>query len=155
MSTGVLELQDFVRSNLGKIMIGVGILLVIFGIFMLDSFGTLASATGLFVGILLIMYGFFTETGLFSVEWRSINGVGNVLLCVSAGFFALAIVALQFQIVSATPVPEVFHGFVMPFTRLQLTTSRPFIYLFALGSQVGITLFIVSIVLRIIGHFRH
>jgi uncharacterized membrane protein HdeD (DUF308 family) len=155
MSTRVLEFEDFVRNNLGKIMIGSGILAVIFGIFMLDSLGTLASASSLFLGVLLIVYGFFVQVGLLSVEWRSINGIATVLLCISVGFFALAIVALQFQIVYAEPVREVFHGALMPFMRLKLTASRPFVYLFALGSQIGLVLFTASIALKIFSHFRH
>ena len=154
MSTSALELEDFVRQNLSKIMIGAGILGVIFGIFMLDTFGTLASATGVFIGVLLIAYGFFIQIGLFSVKWRSINGVGTVLLCISVGFFALAIVALQFQVVSAEAVREVAHGFLMPFTRLKLTANRPFVYLFALGSQIGLILFVTSIALKIFSHLR-
>lgn len=154
MSTRALELEDFVRHNLGKIMIGAGILGVIFGIFMLDTLGTLASAAGMFIGVLLIAYGFFIQIGLFSMKWRSINGLGTVLLCVSVGFFALGIVALQFQIVSAEAVREISHGFLMPFTRLRLTSTRPFVYLFALGSQLGLILFVTSIALKIFSHFR-
>jgi hypothetical protein len=155
MSIWILELEDFVRDNLGKILIGLGILLVIFGVFMLNTFGTLASASGLFVGFLAIIYGFFVQVGLFSVEWRSLNGVGNLLLCVSIGFFALAVVAIQFQVVSATAVKEVLHGFVMPFMRLRLVATRPFVFLFALGSQIGLVLLVASIVLKITSHFRH
>ena len=152
MSTRVLEFEDFVRSNLGKIMIGVGILEVIFGIFMLDSFGTLVSVSSLFFGVLLIAYGFFVQVGLLSVEWRSMNGVGTVLLCVSVGFFALAIVVLQFQIVHAEPAVEVFRGLLIPFVRL--TGTRPFVYLFALCLQIGLVVLAASIALKIYSHFR-
>jgi hypothetical protein len=68
MGTRILELEDFARDNLGKILIGFGIILVIFGIFMLSTFGTIASASGLFIGFLSIIYGFFVQVGLFSVE---------------------------------------------------------------------------------------
>ena len=152
MSTRVLELEDFMKGNLGKIMIGVGILAVVFGIFTLDSFGTLASASTLFFGVLLIVYGFFVHVGLFSIEWRSMNGVATVSLCVSVGFFALAIVALQFQIVHAEPAVEVFRGALIPFIRL--TGTRPFVYLFALCSQIGLVVLAISIALRIFSHFR-
>jgi hypothetical protein len=151
MSTRVLELEDFVRENLGKFMIGFGILAVILGILLLDAFGTLGSASSMFTGILLIVYGFFLQVGLFSVTWRSINGVGTVLLCVSVCFFSLAVVGLQFQIVQAQPAAEVFRGMVVPF--LRLTGTRPFVYLFALGLQIGLAILAAGIVLRLYAHF--
>jgi uncharacterized membrane protein HdeD (DUF308 family) len=146
-----MEFEDLVRDNLGKIMIGVGILAVIFGIFMLDSFGTFASVSSLFIGVLLIVYGFFLQVGLFSVKWRSMNGIGTVLLCISVGFFALAIVALQFQIVHAESAVEVFRGLVIPFMRLSGT--RPFVYLFALCLQIGLGVLAAGIALKIYSHF--
>jgi hypothetical protein len=151
MSTRVLELEDFVRENLGKIMIGFGILAVILGILLLDSFGTFGSASSLFIGVLLIIYGFFLQVGLFSVTWRSIDGAGTVLLCVSVCFFALAVVGLQFQIVQAQPAVEVFRGMLIPFIRLSGT--RPFVYLFSLGLQIGLVVLAAGIILRLYGHF--
>ena len=143
--------KDYVKENLGKIMIFFGILALIPGILLLDAFGTFVSTFSLFIGILLIGYGFFSQVGLFSVTWRSINGVGTVLICVSIGFFALAIVSLQFQIVHAEPAVEIFRGLVIPFVRL--TGTRPFVYLFALGSQIGVVTLAAGMALKIYSHF--
>jgi hypothetical protein len=154
MSFRVLEFEDFLKENLGKVMIAVGIVLVIFGLFVFNGFGSFESAAGLFFGFLMIIYGFFVMVGIFSVKWRSMGGLGTVLVCIAVGFFSLAVVALEFQVVSARPIKEVFKGATMPFYRLILTSSMPLMYLFALGSQVGLILLVAGVICRISGHFR-
>ena len=148
--------RDLVRAslkdNFGKVSIAIGILLVVFGISMSSTLGTVASAIGLFSGFVLITYGFFAQVGLFSVEWRSINGAATMMLCVSVVFFAIALMSLLFQDVSSSLVLEVFRGTVTQ--SLRLVFSRPFLYLFVLGSQVGLIFFVVSLILKVYSLFR-
>jgi hypothetical protein len=157
MSTGYWGLKDSIRvslrENFGKISIAIGILLVVFGISMSSMVGSVASAGGLFSGIVLVAYGFFAQVGLFSIEWRSTNGVATMTLCVSVAFFAIAITSLLFQEVTANIVIEVFRGGVFPSLRLVFT--RPFLYLFALGSELGVIFFVISVILKVYSLFRH
>jgi hypothetical protein len=146
------SLRVSLRENFGKISIAIGILLVIFGVSTSSMVGSVASAGGLFSGIVLVAYGFFAQVGLFSIEWRSTNGVATMMLCVSVVFFAMAVMSLLFQEVTANIVIEVFRGGVFPSLRLVFT--RPFLYLFALGSELGVIFFVISVILKVYSLFR-
>jgi hypothetical protein len=114
------------------VLIAVGIVLAIFGIFTSSAFGTIFSASGLFAGSLLVIFGFLSQVGLLSVEWRSINGVGTVFLCVIVCFFVLAAVSLVFQEVSYVRTARaVFHGNFLPCSVAYVHTNLRFVYLFA------------------------
>lgn len=156
MSPSFWGFRDSIRAslkdNFGKVSIAIGILLVVFGVSMSSTLGTVASAIGLFSGFVLIAYGFFAQVGLFSVEWRSINGVATMTLCVSVVFFSIALMSLLFQQVSASITREVFRGAVFPSIRLVFT--RPFLYLFVLGSQLGLIVFVISVILKVYSLFR-
>src|SRR3990170_873793 len=155
MSPRFWGFRDSVRAslkdNFGKVSIAIGILLVVFGLSMSSTLGTVASAIGLFSGFVLITYGFFAQVGLFSVEWRSINGAATMTLCLSVVFFAIALVSLLFQEVSANMVREFFRGGV--FESVHLVFTRPFLYLFALGSQLGLIFFVISVILKVYSLF--
>jgi hypothetical protein len=140
------------KDNFGKVSIAIGILLVVFGVSTSSMLGTVASSIGLFSGFVLIAYGFFAQVGLFSVEWRSINGAATMMLCVSVVFFAIALMSLLFQDVSASVAREVFRGGV--FLSLRLVFTRPFLYLFALGSQLGLIFFVISVILKVYSLYK-
>ena len=157
MSPSFWGFKDSVRArlkeNFGKVSIAIGILLVVFGVSTSSMLGTVASAFGLFSGFVLIAYGFFAQVGLFSVEWRSINGAATMILCVSVAFFAIALVSLLFQEVSrADVIKEIFRGSVSLSVRLLFT--RPFLYLFVLGSQLGLIFFVISVILKVYSLYR-
>ena len=146
------SIRTSLKDNFGKVSIAIGILLVVFGVSTSSMLGTVASAGGLFSGVVLIAYGFFAQVGLFSVEWRSTNGVATMTLCVSVVFFAIAVMSLLFQDVTANIVIEVFRGGVFPSLRMVFT--RPFLYLFALGSELGVIFFVISVILKVYSLFR-
>ena len=156
MSSSSVGFKDSIRAglkeNFGKVSIAIGILCVVFGVAMSSTLGTFASAIGLFFGFVLIAYGFFAQIGLFSVEWRSINGAATMTLCLSVVFFAIALVSLLFQEVSANIMREFFRGGV--FESVHLVFTRPFLYLFALGSQLGLIFFVISVILKVYSLFR-
>jgi len=156
MSPSFWGFKDSIRvslkDNFGKVSIAIGILLVVFGVFMSNMLGTVASAIGLFSGFVLIVYGFFAQVGLFSVEWRSTNGAATMTLCVSVVFFGIAIVSLLFQEASWSIVTEFFRGNVSQ--SLRLVFARPFLYLFVLGSQLGLIFLVISVFLKVYSLFR-
>lgn len=155
MNLRPLEFVDFLKDNLADVMIGVGIPFVVFGVFMLSTIGSVASAVGLFCGSLLIVYGLMIRVGLFSVKWRSMNGVGTILLCISFGLFALAVVSVQFQDISfAGAVREAFEGSFTSYSRLLVHTNRPFLYLFVAGFQLGLVFFVLSIIAKVYALLR-
>jgi hypothetical protein len=156
MSLNFWGFRDSVRASLrdnwGKVSITIGILLVVFGISMSSTLGTVASAAGLFSGFVLTAYGFFAQVGLFSIEWRSINGAATMTLCVSVVFFAVALMSLLFQEVSSNIVREIFRGSVS--MSLRLIFTRPFLYLFVLGSQFGLVSLVISVILKVYSLYR-
>lgn len=162
MSLRLLEFVDFLKNNQGKILIAIGILLSVLGFGMQSTFyfaiptvGFLAGVN-LFLGIMLVVLGSFVQVGLLPVKWRSFDGLGTVLLCISVGFFALAIVAIQFQLVTGfyvegTPSPSGGPG---PFTMYIPISVRPYLFLFGNGLQFGFAFLVASIVFKAFAYFR-
>ena len=163
MGLRMLEFLDFLRDNLGKVMIAVGVLLLVLGASMLaTSYFTLTETAFVpvicsFTGILLVVYGFFVQVGVFWGRWRSLDGLGTVMLCVSVGFFALAISAIQVQLVTgfeSQGVPSRGGG-ESPFALFFPISVRPFLFLFGLGLQWGMVFFAISLILKAFSYFRH
>jgi hypothetical protein len=158
MSLRLLEFADYLKDNLGKVLIAVGLILVILGVLTLAALSAvvpdvtlLVPAVSLFLGIVFVVYGFFVQVGLFSVRWTSVNGVGTILLCISVGFFALAIVAIQFQLITGF---EVFGTPNNAFLILIPYSIRPFLFLFAIGLQLGVVFFVASVILKAFSFWR-
>jgi uncharacterized membrane protein len=161
MSLRLSELKDFLREYLGRILIGVGLIFVVAGIMLLSTFYFSVPAFAavpvviLFLGLVFVAYGFFVQVGMFSVRWRSMNGLGTILLCVSVGFFALAIVAIQIQLVTGfEQVGMPTHGGSIPFVMLFPISFRPFLFLFGLGLELGAAFLVASLVLKAISFLR-
>ena len=163
MALRLLEFVDFLKDSQGKILIAIGILFFVFGFGMESTFyfvipltvGFLSGAS-LFLGIMLIVLGSFVQVGLFPAKWRSVDGLGTVLLCISVGFFALAIVAIQFQLVTGfyvegTPSPS---GGLGPYTMYIPISERPFLFLFGSGLQFGIAFLVASLIFKAFAYFR-
>jgi len=163
MDLGIPKFLDFIRDNLGKVMIVVGMLLFLLGVSMLATFYFVLPEIAFvplisgFLGILFIVYGFFVQVGMFSAHWRSIDGVGTVMLCISVGFFALAISAVQVQLVTGFDVRGMPSrgGGESPFAVFLPISVRPFLFLFGMGLQWGIVFLAASFILKALGYFRH
>lgn len=147
--------MDFLREYLGRILIGLGLILVFGGImslstfyFFIPAFAVVPMVT-LFLGLVFVAFGFFIQVGLFSIRWRSINGLGTILLCISVGFFALALVAIQIQLVTGferdgnARMPMYFP-----------ISLRPFVFLFDYGLELGTAFLVASLVLKAISFFK-
>lgn len=163
MALRLLEFTDFLKDNQGKILIAIGILLSVLGLGMQSTFyfvipvavGFLSGAS-LFLGILLIVLGSFVQVGLLPVKWHSVDGLGTVLLCISIGFFDLAIVAIQFQLVTGFYVEGIPSpgGGMGPFVMAIPMSERPFLFLFASGLQFGLAFLVASLIFKAFAYFR-
>jgi hypothetical protein len=154
-----MDVFYFLRENVAKIMITMGFALLILGVLTLTAFFTVIPLLSLSLGLTLLAFGFFSRMGLFSIEWRSTNGVAMMLLCVSVAFFALAVASIQFQELTTVQVAPVrFDGSANYPTGLIheksfiLNTDRPFLSLFVLAIQGGLASFFVS--LAVTGYSR-
>jgi hypothetical protein len=163
MSIRVLELMDFLRDNLGKVLIALGIVFFVSGIMLLSTFYFELSALSvavptvpMFLGVMFIAYGFFVQVGLFSGRWRSINGLGTILLCISVAFFALALTAIQIQLVTGFQVEDMpsRSGGTSSFSMLFPYSTRPFLSLFGLGLELGVAFFVAGIMVKAFSFLR-
>jgi len=155
MNPWLMELADLLKDNAGKVVILAGIGLVVIGVLAQNSFGTIESAMSFFFGFLFIFYGFFIQVGLFQVKLRSLGGIGTLLLCVSVGFFALAIVAVQFQDLRILrAVQEFFKGARLPFSRVLVASERPYLWLFSVSLQYCVAFFVAALVFKILHALR-
>jgi len=148
-----------IRENVAKIMIVLGIVFLVLGVLTLTTVFAVIPMFSLSVGILLLALGFFARVGLFSVEWRSPNGLAVILLCVSVAFFALAVASIQFQEISSVKVAHQRFDVVGNFPAgrtfedwLIVITDRPFMSLFILGTQVGLAFFVASVAIKTFSH---
>jgi hypothetical protein len=161
MSSISIEFTDYLRDNFGKVLIAAGTLLVILGVFITPDFYFTISPLGvvlavtLFLGVVFVAYGFFVQVGLFSGRLRSINGLGTILLCVSVAFFAMAIVAIQFQLVTGfETIGMPSRGGGKPSYVLIPDSVRPFLFLFGDGLWLGAAFLAASMILKAVGSFR-
>ena len=150
-----------IRENAAKIMIALGIVFLVLGVLTLTTLFTVIPMFSLFLGFLLLALGFFAHVGLFSVEWRSPNGLAMILLCVSVAFFALAVASIQFQEISSVRVAHQRFDVVGNFPAgrtfedwLIVNTDRPFMSLFVLATQVGLASFLVSLAVKAYSRMR-
>lgn len=156
MSLRYLDFMDFLTENLGRILIAAGIISFVLGILSLTTIYTVVPAVALFLGPVLVAYGFFFQLGFFSVRWRSISGFGTVLLCASVVFFSLAFVAIQFQEIpfwfvrgEATHTTTMTEFFAIPWS------IRPFFFIFDNGIQLGIVSLVAGLAFKAVGVLRH
>ena len=163
MSIRLLELMDFLKDNLGKVLITLGIVFFLSGILLISTFYFELSAPSvavptvpMFLGITFIAYGFFVQVGLFSGRWRSINGLGTILLCISVAFFALAITAIQVQLVTGFEVEDAPSrgGGRSPFSMVFPYSTRPFLSLFGLGLEWGVGFFVAGTIFKAFSYLR-
>jgi uncharacterized membrane protein len=161
MSLRFLGLMDFLREYVGRILIGLGLVLIVVGIMALGTFYfsipgfAVVPILALFLGQVFVVYGFFIQVGLFSGRWRSINGLGTVLLCLSVACFAMAVVAIQIQLVTGFEHDVVFsHSSRITSTMFVPISLRPFLFLFDYGLELGTAFFVASLVLKLISFFK-
>jgi len=143
-----------VRDNVGKIMFAVGVVLVIAGVLTLNLNGSILSAGSLFFGIVLVVFGLFTQMGFFSGNLRSLGGMGTILICVSIIVIACAIVILEFQQVDLVRfVPVVDKGSIITW-RAVLSSDRPYLLMSVLLAETGVAVFVSGIALKIVHAVR-
>ncbi len=161
MSSRYFDFWDVLRDNLSKIMIITGIVLAVVGLVMLGDYYIDLPAYAavptflLFLGIVLVVYGFFVQVGLFSVKWMSLNGLGTVLLCIAVGFFAIAVVSIQIQLVTGFIVKGepsrsgAIHSYsIIPYS------IRPLLPIFDRALQLGAIFLAVSVFLKVLSFSR-
>jgi hypothetical protein len=159
----VMDFRCYIVENAAKIMIAVGIAFLLLGVLTLTTFFSFIPMFSLFLGFMLLVLGVFTHVGLFSIEWRSTNGLAVILLCVSLAFFVLAIVSIQFQEVSSTYGGSVrfdgdgsnFPSGLIHSSWLTMETERPFLPLFIIGAQVGLAFFVACLAVKACSYLRY
>jgi hypothetical protein len=148
------------KENVAKIMIALGAVFLALGVLTLTTFYAIVPMFSLPLGIILLILGFFAHMGLFSIEWRSPNGLAMILLCVSVAFFALAVASTQFQGIlrvrlidrrvetaGGFPAGKTFEDWYF------IETYRPFVSQFILCTQLGVAFFVASVAVKTLSRF--
>jgi len=151
------DFREYASNNLGKLIFVCGAFSLAIGVFSSSMFGTVLSAVTLFLGILMVIFGLFLQLGLFSDSVRSFSGVGMLLVCVAIVLLAFALVALEFlDVVRAMYMPIIPHGGGVPVEgKVLLITDRPYVWISELCLRIGLGSLVLGIGLKIAGLFRH
>jgi len=142
-------LKEYLLEYSGNIMIFSGFSLLVAGLMLLDTYGSLLSATTFFFGIVFVCFGAFSRLGLFYLKLRSFDGLGTILVCVSVVFFALSIALLEFLAVNGVfVVSQSIRGFLQGYI-LITTTYRPYAWLSAYSIWACIVSLVTGLILKV------
>ena len=154
MNLGHLGIEDFILEHKGKLMILASLPFFLVGMLWLNSLGTMFSAAGFFVGILLVAYGFLDVLGFFSVKWRSIAGLGVVLIAAAIAFLALSLGSIEFHTLVLTGYrPVIFKGAIISYEPV-MRSYPTFLWLTEITVKLALLLFAVGITLRVYAHIK-
>jgi len=145
-----LEILDYIRDYIGKIMFAIGAILLLVGAFTLSMTGSWLSAGSVFFGILFVVFGVFVQLGFLSGNLRSLGGVGTISICLSIILFAFSLAVIEVVNITGIGVfPEIFRGAVLGY-QIIMYSDRPYVGLSMLCMQFAIGFFVAGIVLKII-----
>ncbi len=154
MNSGHLGIEDFISEHKGRLMILVSLPFFFIGMLWLNGFGTMLSAAGFFVGILLVAYGFLDVLGFFSVKWRSIAGLGVILIVAAITFLAISLGTMEFQtLVLAGYRPVIFKGAIISYQPV-MHSYPTFLWLTEITVELTLLLFAAGIILRIYAYIK-
>lgn len=139
-------LKEYLVEYASSILFFSGFLLLVAGVLLLETFGSILSAASLFFGIVFVAWGLLLRLGFFYLKLRSLDGLGTILLSVSVIFLALSITGMTFLAVKDTIiVPTYIRGIFGGYYTI-LDTYRPYAWLAA----VSLWAFTVSLVAGVI-----
>lgn len=139
-------LKEYLVEYASGILFFSGFLLLVAGVLLLETFGSILSAASLFFGIVFVAWGLLMRLGFFYLKLRSLDGLGTILLSVSVVFLALSIVGMTFLAVkNAIPVAIRIRGFLTGYYTI-LYTYRPYAWL----ATMSFWAFLISLVAGVI-----
>jgi hypothetical protein len=163
----IIDLSYSVHENMTRILILTGLGFLVFGVLTESTFyASIFDATipmlSLSIGLVLLLFGIISRTGLFAEGFRSVGGLGAILLCVSIVFFALAVASIQFQVMlEAKIAPVHFDGTSNYPTGLAhqpsllIYSTRPFMSISMLSLETSLVLFVIGMMAIAYHHLRH
>ncbi|MEM4713060.1 MAG: hypothetical protein QXQ61_00760 [Candidatus Bathyarchaeia archaeon] len=129
--------------------------MIIVGVSLFSTIGSVYSAGSLFFGIMSCIFGLFLQLGVFSEGFRSIGGLGTLFICISIALFVFAAVIIQFQDINVVGyVQEVYKGGRLPFYRLLIATDRPYLWLSDIVVDVGICFLVAGLAFKVYSFFK-
>lgn len=146
-------------ENLDKLAFFAGVVLSFVGFVTINGWGTLVSAVSLFSGILLVFLGLFSLLGLFPHEWRTVNGVAVLLVCVAVALLAFALVSFEFLKITHSVLSPIYPHGASPNTpplgyQVIISTDRAYAWLSGLCFYVGLGSLVFGAGLKIVEMLR-
>jgi hypothetical protein len=150
MINDLLDVVYYVEEYLGKLMFLIGIILLLVGVLSFNLFGSIMSAASVFFGIVCVVFGLFFQLGVFSVKFRSLNGVSIILFCASIVCLAFSFVVLEFLSTAIVDWDIFIIGHTQRFVFAPVFYSeRPYLWVSGIFMFLGLALLIIGIVLRV------
>lgn len=147
-------MDGWFRDNLGKTVFLVGVLFLVAGMLTYNGFGSLIFAVVFSLGLVFTSFGLLTQLGFFSGGFRSLGGVGTVLICLAIVFVASSIVLFGFlSIESVRVVASIFKGAILGY-KVVFSWERPYLWLSVLLMRLGIGAFSLGVLFKIIHAVR-
>jgi hypothetical protein len=148
------SMASWFRDSLGKIVFLVGVLFLVTSLLLYNGFGSLLFAVVFFLGVVFVSFGLLAQLGFFSGGFRSLGGVGTVLICMAIIFVASSIILFGFlSIESARVVASIFKGAVLGY-KVVFSSERPYLWLSVLLMRLGIGAFGLGILFKVINAIK-
>lgn len=135
-------------------MILAGIILLAVGILFVNIFGSIVSVFTFFFGIICVAYGLFARIGLFYIKFRSLNGLGTVLVCIGVAFLALSIALMEFLSVKGVYFNPIYYRGVFLGETESISLYRPYAWLSLSSLWVSFATFVAGLFVKLICYFR-
>jgi hypothetical protein len=139
-------LKEYLVEYASSILFFSGFLLLVVGVLLLETFGSILSAASLFFGIVFVAWGLLMRLGFFYMKLHSLDGLGTILLSASVVFLALSIAGITILQVKHVYLVSTFirGNFAGYYTILE--TYRPYASL----AIISLWAFIVSLLAGVI-----
>jgi len=134
-------LKEYLVEYASSILFFSGLLLLVAGVLLLETFGSILSAGSLFFGIVFVAWGLLMRLGFFYMKLRSLDGLGTILLSVSFVFLALSMASITFLGVKHVYLASTFIRGTFGGYYTILDTYRPYAWL----AMISLWAFIISL----------
>ena len=142
-------LKEYLVEYASSILFFSGFLLLVAGVLLLETFGSILSAASLFFGIVFVAWGLLLRLGFFYLKLRSLDGLGTILLSVSVVFLALSISGVTILAVRHVYlVPTYIRGFLSGYIQI-LDTYRPYAWLATISLWACIISLVAGVMVKI------
>jgi hypothetical protein len=143
----------YLEEYFGEILFLLGVILFFISVGALSTFGTVLSAGCFFFGVLLVFFGLFARLGVFSVKFRSLDGVSVILICCSIVLLAFSVAVLEF--LTTNVGVDVFIFRYKIYYMLTFNSERPYVWVSGVCMLFGFLFLVFGLALKVYSILRY